>query len=314
MTGKELRLILKEYNQKELIDIILELYKRVPKKKKIEHDIDAFIKHEKKDIKKEPQTFEELEKEIETFLFYVDSGYYESKNDFVSQKERSNWRLKVKKYYKILCSIDSSSKEGSRSTTLLIEIYKRLSEGSNYLLFVNFETFRALGVSQEDYYAMLLDRLLTVEKDTKTIEVCCDLLMVPKDPYGSNSNLQRALQERLKSEEERNDAISCLKRMIEELKQKQKEEKNSHKLYCYESDSNFLTIMVLILYIVSKKEDKGISFYHKNYQERFSEVKEYILLEQLEEYQCYDAWIKEYESKKINYRDSLKEKYKKFKK
>lgn len=45
------------------------------------------------------------------------------------------------------------------------------------------------------------------------------------------------------------------------------------------------------------------------------EVKEYILLEMLETFEFYEEWVLEYEKHlgKIDYRDSLKEKYNEYK-
>ena len=60
----------------------------------------------------------------------------------------------------------------------------------------------------------------------------------------------------------------------------------------------------------------GISYFHKQYINRDKEIKEYILLEKLEEYGLYKEWILEYEKhlEKIDYRNELKEKYKEYKK
>lgn len=65
------------------------------------------------------------------------------------------------------------------------------------------------------------------------------------------------------------------------------------------------------MYFINKDIDKGIKYFKDNYYERFNEVKEYILLCELEDYGLYDEWIKEYESNigKIDYRDTLIEKY-----
>ena len=71
------------------------------------------------------------------------------------------------------------------------------------------------------------------------------------------------------------------------------------------------TLCITDLYFINKYIDKGIKYFKDNYYERFDEVKEYILLCELEDYGLYDEWIKEYESNigKIDYRDTLIEKY-----
>ena len=60
---------------------------------------------------------------------------------------------------------------------------------------------------------------------------------------------------------------------------------------------------------------KGIDFFRANYIEDNKEEKEDILLSELEELNLITEWIYEYEknANKINFSDSLKEKYHKFK-
>lgn len=84
--------------------------------------------------------------------------YYVVANKTISKKERSSWRFKVKRYYKELNNILPNSQNGTKATLLLIEIFKRLSIGSNRLLFINWETFRALGVAQSEYYNTIMKR------------------------------------------------------------------------------------------------------------------------------------------------------------
>ena len=66
---------------------------------------------------------------------------------------------------------------------LKIEIFRRLSIGSNRLLFINWETFRALGVSQAEYYDTIMKRILYNGYTKENLEKCIDLLDVLKDPY-----------------------------------------------------------------------------------------------------------------------------------
>lgn len=77
---------------------------------------------------------------------------------------------------------------------------------------------------------------------------------------------------------------------------------------------NDFVICISNLHFVINEVDKGIRYFQKNYIQRFKEIKEYILLGLLEDQKLVDAWIKEYESHNINYRDSLKEQYSEFKK
>ena len=53
MLVKDLRKTLEKYDKKEMTDIIVELYKRLPKKVKEDYDIDKFIEDINNKTKKE---------------------------------------------------------------------------------------------------------------------------------------------------------------------------------------------------------------------------------------------------------------------
>lgn len=92
MLVSEIRKELRKYNHKELENIILELYKIIPKKKKEEYNIDDYIKNvsiKNKEKKIVNLLFIDLKKEIIYFLDCVDNGYYSSPNRIISKKERS---------------------------------------------------------------------------------------------------------------------------------------------------------------------------------------------------------------------------------
>lgn len=70
MLVKDVRKEIEKYNKLELTEIIVELYKRIPKSKKEEYNIDDFIRDaqtKKKKVKKEV-SFIDLQKEITYFL------------------------------------------------------------------------------------------------------------------------------------------------------------------------------------------------------------------------------------------------------
>ena len=320
MNVKEIRNELSKYSKKELENIIIELYKRIPKKKKEEHNIDLLIKDanykKKEKIKEENLSFDELQKEIKYFLKCVDEGLYSDPNNVISKSERSGYRFKVKRYYKKLVEIDCESPDGDVATNLLIELYKRLSKGSNYLLFANWETFRALGVEQDEYFELIIKRLLYKDINEDIIKKCIDTLNLPNDPYGhSYSYIYKLYARMLKDDEAKSISIKILNSIIEESKTKLKElGKYSSGRYELEETIRYNTICVSSIYFNSGKYDEGINYFNKHYTGRDEEVKKYILLEELYDRELYDYWIKEYESKKIKYRESLVEQYKELKK
>lgn len=313
MLVSELKTEIEKYDKKELKSIIIELYKRIPKNKKEDYNIDEFIK----DIKKNNKTnkklidFETLQKEIIYFLQCVDNEYYAIPNKIVSKKERSSWRFKVKRYYKELNNILPNSNNGYSATLLLIEIFKRLSIGSNRLLFINWETFRALGVSQADYYDYLIKRILYHGYTKENLEKCIDLLDIPKDPYELSYDMFWIFLSNLKTCDTKEISIELLNEKINILNQKLKETKNSHQEFDIKENINNYVKCVLELYLMLNKYEVGIKYFHKNYIESTKEVKEYVLLNKLEDLELTKEWLKEYERNmnKIKFRESLKEKY-----
>lgn len=140
MLVSEIRKELRKYNHQELENIILELYKKIPKKKKEEYNIDDYIKNvniknKEKQIVNLP--FIDLKKETIYFLDCVDNGYYSSPNRIISKKERSSYRFKIKKYYKALIDISIDSKDFLEATNLLKVFIEKLKTLDDKLLAID---------------------------------------------------------------------------------------------------------------------------------------------------------------------------------
>lgn len=317
MLVNELKKEIEKYDKNELKKIIVELYKRIPKNKKEDYSIDEFIKDIKinnKSTKKEV-LFENLQKEIIYFLQLVDNDYYATPNKIVSKKERSAWRFKVKRYYKELNNILPNSENGNSATILLIEIFRRLSIGSNRLLFINWETFRALGVSQAEYYDTIMKRILYNGYTKENLEKCIDLLDVLKDPYDLSCCMFWIFMSNLKTINNKEISLELLKDKVSTMKLHLKETKNSHEEYAITDNINNYIECILEIYLTINEYECGIAYFHKNYIEDDKEIKEYVLLGKLEELNLTKEWIKEYESNNnIKFRNSINEKYTKFKK
>lgn len=320
MLVKDLRKTLEKYDKKEMADIVVELYKRLPKKVKEDYDIDKFIEDINNKTKKEEKkvSFDDLCSEMRYFLDCAKAGFYSSPNKVVPKKERSNWRFKAKRYYKELIKTIPTTDIGVKSTKLLIELYELVSRGTNTLVFTNWDTFRALGVSQTEYFDMLLKRVLSTGNSINNIKVCIDLLDNCKDPDILDEFLINIFIDNLRTEESKLTAINLLDEKVVKVKEKIKglgKKYNYHDMYYLEEDNNLYVETVTRLYFSSFEVDEGIKYHQKNYIHYDSEVKEYILLEILRELELYEDWITEYErvSKKIKLREELTEDYDKIK-
>ena len=320
MLVKDLRKTLEKYDKKEMTDIVVELYKRLPKKIKEDYDIDKFIEDINNKTKKEEKkiSFDDLCKEMRYFLDCAEAGYYSSPNKIVPKKERSNWRFKAKRYYKELTKTISTTDIGVKSTKLLIELYELVSEGTYTLVFTNWDTFKALGVSQTEYFDMLLKRILFTGESINNIKVCVDLLNSERDPDVLAMFLIDIFIDNLKTEDSKVTAITLLDEKVIEVNDKLKNlgKRNNYDYeYKLRSDNNIYTETITRLYFSSFEVDKGISYFKKYYKERDVEIKEYYLLDILKELELYEDYITEYDkaSKKIELRESLTEDYKKIK-
>lgn len=318
MLVSELRKIITKYNNDEKDKIIVELYKRIPKNIKEEYDIDKFITtlDNKKPKETKVLSIEELEKEINYFIDCANKGLYECPNKIISKKERSNWRFKVRNYYKLLNQFLPDTPEGNKATELLTKIFKVVSLGSCYLTFSNWETFRAIQVSQEEFIQNIIRRKLEEGINKENISYCVELLTVEYDPYGYYRAVLIAFENCMKTEEMKRIAITLLKEQVIKYRSKALELKKSKKSdYRAREYIRYFIECIVDLYFYLGEVDNGINYFHKNFTETTKEVKEYILLELIENFELYDEWIKEYEKHigKIDYRDSLKEKYNKLK-
>lgn len=317
MKISELRPIVKKYNKDELENIIVELYKRVPKNVKEDYNIDDYIINiqsaTKNVVKKNDEVdFNELKDKIIRFIRAVDEGLYCRPNRAISKSERSKWRFKVKKYYKLLNLTDPATSDGEDATLLLIELFKRLSCGIVTLLFTNWNTFNAIGVYQVDYFINIYNRISS-SKILDKYKIIYDLLFLPIDSYGES--LDELYTNLVKDDDERNYMINLAKNKIDNLKEELKNKKLSYNAkYNIKELINQNVKLIVRLYIGLNEIEKAKKYFNDNFIYENIENKVYILLNILEEYNLIDEWITEYEKyPKIEYKKYLIEKYYKFK-
>lgn len=197
---------------------------------------------------------------------------------------------------------------------MLIEIFKRLSIGSNTLLFSNWETFRAVSISQAEYYDMLFNRIIYSGYTKENLLKCINLLDFPKDPYELSIVMYLVFVFNLKTVDTKEMAIALFDDKVINLK-KELKNCNSRNKYDYESDINDIVEAVFDIYITLSEYDEAIDYFNKNYISNELEVKQYVLLERLDRHKLVSYWIREYEKYlgKIKYRNYLNERYKELK-
>ena len=313
MKINELREIIKKYNEKDREKLIVELYKRIPKSIKEDYNIDEYIinlntKMEKENIE---ITIERLEKEVNFFIECAYDDLYARPNKIISKNDRSKWRFKVKTFYKQLNSFLPTNEDGKKATDLLKGLFKILSFGTHYLTFSNWNTFRAIQISQSEFLKDIVERKLSNGVTRENLEYCIDLLNVQYDPQEYHSSVLYSFESCLKTPDARYMAIELLKEQVIIWKEKYKKDDS----YENQEYTNYFVECVVDIYFELCEVKDGITYFHKQYLEKYKEIKEYILLQKMEEFNLYKEWVLEYEKHlgKISYRDSLKEKYTKYK-
>ena len=221
------------------------------------------------------------------------------------------------KYYKELINVDVNTYKGKIATDLLLQLYDILSKGTARLIFSNRETFRAIQIPQGHFLRTVLKRKMQEDLNKKEIEIIIDMLSNGVDNETTYDFLMYIYLNCLKDNEQRLMSLDITKNKIIDLQEKLNSD-NAKKYNSYEfnvsEEINAYTTLVLFLSIRTNQVDDGIKFFYKNYIENSRETLMYILLGYLETFELYNEWIREYEKKKINYRNSLKEKYEEIKK
>lgn len=313
MKINELRETIKKYNETEREKIIVELYKRIPKSIKEDYNIDEYIINLNTKIEKENTeiTIERLEKEVNFFIECAYNNLYARPNKIISKNDRSKWRFKVKTFYKQLNSFLPTNEEGKKATDLLKELFKILSFGTHYLTFSNWNTFGAIQISQSEFLKNIVARKLSNGVTRENLAYCIDLLNVQYDPQEYHKSVLYSFESCLKTPDARYMAIELLKEQVIIWKEKYKKDDS----YENQEYTNYFVECVVDIYFELCEVKDGITYFHKQYLEKYKEIKEYILLQTMEEFNLYKEWILEYEKHlgKISYRDSLKEKYTKYK-
>ena len=314
MKVSELREIIKKYNEEDKEKIIVELYKRIPKRTKEDYNIDNYIMNLNVKVEKSDKEFtiEILEKEVNYFVECANSDLYASPNKIISKSERSKWRFKVKNFYKKLNSFLPTTEDGKKATDLLKDLFIILSFGTHYLTFSSWNTFGAIQISQSEFLMNIVQRKLANGITDDNLSYCIELLNVKYDPQEYHKSILISFESCLKTADARYKAIELLKKQVGLWKEKYRQKDS----YENETYANYFIECIVDIYIQLCEVKNGISYFHKQYINRNKEIKEYILLEKLEEYGLYKEWILEYEKhlEKIDYRNELKEKYKEYKK
>jgi len=318
----ELRTVLSKYDASELKEIVVTLYKAIPKSRKESDGLDDFLlnfsKEKTKPINKEiPVDFSTLEFEVETFIEYANEGLYFAPNRTVSKDKRSKWRFEVRRFIKELIAVHGEDSESA--ALLLTDIYDMMSYACHYWILSSDNPFSAVGYKQPEFLRAVLGKIFYSGFSQESIKRAVFLTLDSNvDRETGHLELLHVLVSVLSTSDTKEMALAqCIayvfgyseyqaaKKMFKYPVKKDDYRTSQHKNYAAE--------LYLLLKFSLHEYDDGIAYFWKNYKEREKEITLYCLLTYfLSEFNV--LWLREYEkaiAAGIKPRDNLNEEYKK---
>jgi hypothetical protein len=321
MRVNELRTTLDSYDKAALKEIVISLYKMIPKKQKDENSLDelllSFTLEKSKTQNKESKTisFEPLKNEIEQFIEYADMQYYLAPNKYVRKQQRSKWRFEVKRFIKeLLRAGGENSEEAGR---LLAEVYVMLSYACAYYIFRTENPFSAIGYQQTDLLQAVLSKLFYGGFDSAAIKRAVFITLDSNvDRETINLELLYVLVAALKTPNTKEMALSQCVAFQKEYDSFQASKKvfryTFGNEYRRDEHRNYATDLYLLLKLSLREYDDGIDYFWKHNIKNDKEITLYCLLRLLSEDSLSGLWIREYEkavANGIQPRDYLQKQY-----
>lgn len=308
MLVSELREHLKHCEKDELAFLVVELYKTLPKKLRLDQDVDALIQGAKdrmgagkaKKAQDSPADVQALKPEIELFLANAYKQNYLAPNRSVPKQERPKWRFKVKGYIKALQTVPSEGETGRTAADLMEKLYAMLCYGCCYYIFNTEDPFRSVGIAQTDALDWVIAKRFACAMDREAIKAMVQLTVAPGvDRQTLHSSLLCVLIANLKTADAKMIALEEAKAQVQALKEKgldvgAKKSLSGFASYEHKERINLLTELVFRLNMALCEYEAGIYYFKVNVQEGNREIALYLLLALLFEYGLKDEWLKAY--------------------
>ena len=176
---KDLRAILNECSQAELKQIIVELYKSVPKAIIEERELDDFIcatnkpsphkniqrqsnkfRSDIKKLMKQIDYFSPLRDQTSAFINNAKGGLYLEPNDKLPEAARLNWPKTVKSYINELINYPADSPQADTVTDLLGHLFILLNESYYFMMFEQEDCYAEVGQDPLGFYQIIVKRVV----------------------------------------------------------------------------------------------------------------------------------------------------------
>jgi len=312
----EVRTLVKKHKREDLEYIIAELYKAIPKQKVIDHDIADLITHPEK-MRSQRKTkkpsvrlrpFSEIEKETEKFVSNAYNQYYLIPNRVVKKSERSKWRFLVKRLYKELIQYGKQEEYQKQSAELLKKLYEVLTYSCAYTLFTAYDSFDSTGIEQTAFFLSVIDIYHKFQDKPDFISSTIDLIINNSlNRYTLYSDLMNVFLEYMNIPDLLYTTIEKSKEKREILMNTIPVNRNWSTDYKLKEKKNNCTELIFRSYAGLFEFDNALTDFKKYYIEDNNEVKLYVLVRLLMEFDEKDLILNELQEaeKQIKIRQSL---------
>ena len=137
-------------------------------------------------------------------------------------------------------------------------LYERLSTGSAYLAFSSWNTFEALGVSQNEYFYELMNRILFNGINKNSLTKCASIL----DNYTDSNNLSKSnyytFRSFLSETEEKNLGIEVLLELRDSIKNRLSKTKGDLLQYEYGHRIELIDTCIMEIYFSVNIDRKSV--------------------------------------------------------
>jgi hypothetical protein len=312
MKISELRALIDDTSPDNLKQIIVEIYRALPKKTRENLAIDQLVKNPtavrataKARAAEHAVDIDALEWELEEFLSDAYAQNYFAPNRFVPKSQRPKWRFKVKRFFKEINAAVAEPGTVERASELLEKIYQMLCYACDFVIFSAYDPFEAVGIAQTQF----LDAVLGLKAEHLALGEFIDhglrLIRTSRlNRYTLGYNLVQVLVDRLRTPESLEMAIE----RAAELYSKPEPAAEPKRDHSSADGPRRLAEFGFLAYIKLSDYDKAIDFFKLRYRRSEPEITLYVLLERLCSLHRLDLWQREYEKAVqagIKPRDSL---------
>lgn len=300
----ELRAKLATYSKDQLHIIIAEMYKAIPKAIKHDKDIDDILTNPDAYAKpgkrvKKPVIIDAYEVLDDTDEFIANAYLqnYFAPNTVIPKRQRPKWRFIARRLHNNLLAIAQDPTVADEASERLEKLYSMLCHACGYILFSAYDPFESVGIEQGAFFRSVMTLKTLSEPRTKWIGGGIDLIIDNDlNRYTLYRELMLIFLEFTKTSDAKEAVIKACVEKHEALKKKQKattDKRDSN--YKLVDQINTTVEFVFRTCAALQEFQRGIDYFNNHHVGDSKEVKLYILLRLLFDYEQKEWFAQEYQ-------------------